>query len=668
MLMYGLEQTRATIGPAAESGITDQEIKDTLYHFYFDIDQSVNWLLEEQSRKHAAQERKVLHRSTMEFELVRRPEDGKPLPSLPGHGDEGGLQTSQIVLPVHTSDSGRSNVPLVRLGPEDSDDFFYSTSEEDERYRGDLSPITERTELTEYSRDWPLPAEMPVVEDDFPMSSAASTSDYGQFIERGQVDDPNFIPPSPSLSALQRLSILEPPPTASSTGSRTPTQEAVDLPPITPGIPVELPSVLSKPSLRSLVQKSDSKSSLSTIRATAAAPRSPQQTQAPVGNDANRPKSKLSALASSRSSVSSRSSALSTIKAGSVATYPHLRPSSDSVMLPDDTRSSVTSSSSMSSHVRRAIETALQLEEVGSTPRAKTRDLAEPVSRAISGMKAPISKALPPVVTSSVKPPSANPSSPLLPSQPSDPQSPAASEHKPRVSKLAQLAQAKAQQSQGQGSWMPKPKRPASETPGLMIQNSHTEYLTPIANGPTATTAITTTYQSLASLARPSRSDPAAKDTVHMFSAKHARAPVESKSSKLVMKSQKGHKSLEPEELGPVPDDALSALDLPMFNPRNLQSPKSSRAHTKESVRAREHREVVEKPRRRSHKRNEVPPPSHSGPFLKGFAFDVPSPDDVVSSARRGTSLAHRSSSTTTPVPPSTASVSSSRTSNPSRS
>lgn len=44
-LMYGLEQIKATVGPAEQSGFTDQEIKDTLYHFYFDIEQSLNWIL-----------------------------------------------------------------------------------------------------------------------------------------------------------------------------------------------------------------------------------------------------------------------------------------------------------------------------------------------------------------------------------------------------------------------------------------------------------------------------------------------------------------------------------------------------------------------------------------------------------------------------------------------
>lgn len=75
-MTQGLEQIRATVGSEAESGMTDKDIKDALYHYYFDIQQSLNWLLgmkfnntygmitssnpipEEQARKHAAQERR----------------------------------------------------------------------------------------------------------------------------------------------------------------------------------------------------------------------------------------------------------------------------------------------------------------------------------------------------------------------------------------------------------------------------------------------------------------------------------------------------------------------------------------------------------------------------------------------------------------------------------
>lgn len=42
-----MEQVRATVGPVEQSGISDQEIKDTLYHYYYDIQQSLNWLFGE---------------------------------------------------------------------------------------------------------------------------------------------------------------------------------------------------------------------------------------------------------------------------------------------------------------------------------------------------------------------------------------------------------------------------------------------------------------------------------------------------------------------------------------------------------------------------------------------------------------------------------------------
>jgi hypothetical protein len=505
------------------------------------------------------------------------------------------------------------------------------------------------------------------------------------YVEKKLPEDPNLIPPSPSLSALQRLSIMESPPSASSTGSRTPTQDTVALPITTSATPLEPPTVPSKTSLRSLARAPELKSSVSTIRAAAAAQDSQllQQPQIPTDAGFSKPKSKLSALASSRSSASSsRSSLASSVR--SASTYPALRPSPNSAMGIEDAASSVITSSSTSSHVRRAIETALQLEDVESLPPATN---VEPATRArgISIPNSPTPKEVSVRSTSPVK--SAKP----LPPSPVTNKSPTTSEGKPKTSKLAQLAQAKAQQAQssGQTHWIPKAKRPVSETPNLVLHKSHTEYLTPIANGPTATTAITTTYQSLASLARPTRSDPAAQELVNMFDPKIVRSSTESKHSKLALKSKKARKAVETQpEPEQVPEDALSALDLPMFTPMNMQSraspsafaslllsddsspieAKSQRQKDRESSRAREHREVVEKPRRRMHKRHEAQlPPDHKS-SSEGFAFDVPSPDDIVFKARHGTSLAHRSSSTTSHLPPSNSSATSSRSTVPSRS
>ena len=44
-LANGLEQIRAMLGPEEASGISDKEIKDTLYHYYFDVQQSIDWIL-----------------------------------------------------------------------------------------------------------------------------------------------------------------------------------------------------------------------------------------------------------------------------------------------------------------------------------------------------------------------------------------------------------------------------------------------------------------------------------------------------------------------------------------------------------------------------------------------------------------------------------------------
>lgn len=69
----GVEQIRAVVGDEATSGLDDAIIRDTLWQFYFNIEQSIAWLFgssspchpallshfpEEQERRTAARERK----------------------------------------------------------------------------------------------------------------------------------------------------------------------------------------------------------------------------------------------------------------------------------------------------------------------------------------------------------------------------------------------------------------------------------------------------------------------------------------------------------------------------------------------------------------------------------------------------------------------------------
>lgn len=59
-LEEALAQLVAVLGqPGAQSGFTEREMKDTLWDAYFDIDQSVNSLVEERSRREQREKRKA---------------------------------------------------------------------------------------------------------------------------------------------------------------------------------------------------------------------------------------------------------------------------------------------------------------------------------------------------------------------------------------------------------------------------------------------------------------------------------------------------------------------------------------------------------------------------------------------------------------------------------
>ena len=242
------------------------------------------------------------------------------------------------------------------------------------------------------------------------------------------------------------------------------------------------------------------------------------------------------------------------------------------------------------------------------------------------------------------------------------------------ASKLAKLAQAKSKQ----GSSGAKTTPARSPSPSTLLRSTHTEYLTPIANGPTATTAITTSYQSLNHLISPARS--ALPPSYPPGVSSSASSP-EPKQSKLAMKAKSSrHKANNGVE------DERNYVTVPvhtMFKPegsRSRASPSTFASILLDGVpltsdedkgHRKEHRDKL--PRERRHNRGRTKPtspldestanvkassPKHKSSVavakdmplapLGPFAFDIPSPDDIVTNARHGTSLARQPSSTST--------------------
>lgn len=68
-MIDGLEQVRSILGDQEHSGCTDQDIKDALWEFFFDVDKSVVWLLGPSYRLHPG--RVHLHRNLLEEKQKR---------------------------------------------------------------------------------------------------------------------------------------------------------------------------------------------------------------------------------------------------------------------------------------------------------------------------------------------------------------------------------------------------------------------------------------------------------------------------------------------------------------------------------------------------------------------------------------------------------------------
>ena len=489
--------------------------------------------------------------------------------------------------------------------------------------------------------------------------------------------DPNTIRPSPPPSALQpsfdgsqaydsgdaeSTRTVTPPPrqpsvsyeTQPDNNSRSTRASSAKLPPVIPVQVFKTPprkgllSPVDKP-LPELPPPSEPRHSLTESRATSDHPK----------------KSKLSALANSRvasskASTISRSSRLSssTLATSSVRTYPALRPSSESELSFIEEESSISATSSI---VRQAIRTAMDQEAADRSalsPQKQDKEIQHDSAATSSSSSRSTAKPL-----SEVKD---GPSSMFFTAAES---SPASSGERP-ASKLAKLAQAKSKQG---GSGVPKLNIPRSPSPSTLVRTSHTEYLTPIANGPTATTAITTSYQTLGSLLSPAQSalPPSFPPAGHNSSSPSS---PEQKQSKLAMKARKPHP-----KRGSSTDEDLAYLPVPvhtMFKPegnRSRASPSTFAAilldglpltSDEDKGHRKERRDKLPRERRRANGHTTTSPsddstanvkasPKHTSSTVKTpstplaplgpFAFDVPSPDDVVFNARRGTSLARSS-------------------------
>lgn len=386
-------------------------------------------------------------------------------------------------------------------------------------------------------------------------------------------------------------------------------------------------------------------------------------------------KSKLSELAHSRSTLytaksfetmSSRSFA---VDSASVLTYPILRPSpASSLSLGSDTAPSETPTSD-TTHIQRAVVTAIEQERLdklhvepeGDSDRSSTKSTDDGSSTATE--------------------------TPRPVSQQQGARGP---------SKLALLAQSKAKQTpETLVSWV----RPPSATPRrsrvLEAQghNVRTKFLTPIANGPTATTAITTSYQSLGNLISrggsglppsfppqtdESRSTPSPVSTTSAKSRpkstssqkppsinKSASSTTPSKPSKLAMKIKQAQERGEIPEADFIEDlrDLTKPIFLPTGGPDARPSPFASVLLDED--------ESGKKPRgkrdsvRKSRRSNTLPIIRTAGHITdqSAFAFDVPSPDDTVFNARKGTSLAQKADARTKTGSPTTSRSSSHTTS-----
>jgi hypothetical protein len=601
----------------------------------------------------------------------------------------------------------------------------YGCDSEADMYVRRLSTITERTEKTEYT-EVPARSSRSVSYSgrrNTRAPSSTSDSSYGQVIGKPHLNasfcslclccshcivetqfdrmnlplDPNTIRPSPPPSALQpsydgsaaydsgddgSTRTVTPPPRRPSDPVQAPetspdfadnhaTSSRASSSKLPPVIPVQ---VFKTPHQKRLLTPVDKP--LPDLPPPSEPRRSLVESHAPSDHPRKSNLSDIarSRVASSKASSISRSSRLSssTLATSSVRTYPALRPSSQSELSFAEGEGSISANSSM---VRHAIRTAMDQEAADRSaisPRKRDQEVQHDSTATSSSSSKSTAKPI-----SEMRDGSPNMFYTAV-------ESPVLSSSERPASKLKKIAEAKSKR----GSGLPKLNTVSSPSPSTLVGTSHTEYITPIANGPTATTAITTSYQTLGNLLSPAQSalPPSFPPTGHNLLSPSSPEP---RQSKLVMKARKPH--LKP---GSSTEEDIAHIPVPvhtMFKPEGKRSRASPSTFAsilldgfpltsdEDKGHRKERREKLPRERRRGHDRTttssldgstvNAKPSSHKHnssavkaanmPLapLGPFAFDVPSPDDAVFNARRGTSLARPASgaSTLSAFPASTA-------------
>ncbi|KAF9482030.1 hypothetical protein BDN70DRAFT_488629 [Pholiota conissans] len=619
----GLEQVRRVIGNEDVSGLSDNSIKDALWEYYFDVEKTITWAFEERERREIAKERK-------------EPVDENDWETGLNENYRGGsyqyYQTIQIEsaeedeVAQHTGPRLPS-IFLAQQQPGFDNRAYLEVPGSPIQQTKRLSTISEKSEWTEPSTLW-RPRQQPAVPNTPRSFVSSTTTSYGQEIEGKVIQpDPNMSRTTPSGSAIQRLSTYEPPPSNSSNGSQNDHQLVSST--------EHISSLKDLPSIPDL----ESKSSRQAMKLySASLPTLPNKSQSKLSKLASSRTSSVSARSETTRSESSRSSG--TAVTGSIKTYPALRPSAQSERPPSSVASkdlpsipskgSSTTGSATSAIVRRAIEAAMELEDMDKESTSPQFRLESPAP----SQGSEYSKSSPPDVRA-------------------PPQRTASSQIRP-LSKLAQLAQQKAEAA---NRYIPSPEpssvstaRPLSKLAILAQQKvdatripklpkTTTEYLTPIANGSSVTTAITTSYQSLYSLTDPSRPNIIPKLDVVPLQA----IPVvaDQKTSKLAMKVKRagaGEKVAQSPQ-GNLEDDLAPPVS-PIFQPKSTHAHKKKGKEIKRSKK--EHSRHKSGQQFENHNMSSA---TSDAAQLKVFAFDGPSPDDVILNARKGSSLGSKASS-----------------------
>jgi len=131
-MVNGLGSVRAVLGSEAGGGLSDKDIKDSLWYYYFDVEKTVEYLLDQQHKKNAAKEKAAVQKKQKAQSKAATPATTRPGTPVAGQAPVGakkkaapsGEAPSAATAKADDKKLSQAQQDMQNMGLADEDDVY----------------------------------------------------------------------------------------------------------------------------------------------------------------------------------------------------------------------------------------------------------------------------------------------------------------------------------------------------------------------------------------------------------------------------------------------------------------------------------------------------------------------------------------------------------------